>query len=379
MKKQLNGLSSPAPTRYHDLDALRAFAMLLGIVLHACLFLMPVDTWPVQDRWAGSHDLENNPYAFVFGVIHGFRMPVFYLISGFFTVMLWQSRGLVGLARHRLYRIGLPLLAGTLTIIPVTNAFFIPMTPLTWMFSWLSSLAHLWFLWYLVLMAAVFIACARLGLRFRHPAWWLLVPASIIPQFLMREGMIGADGSAELIPILHVFGYYLVFYLFGAFFYQKRIEVRKWWSAGLAPAILVFMPAGYLLLDPESLGLAPSNAVKGTAAAIGAAYTWLACFGLLGLFRWIASKQRYWVRYVSDASYWLYLGHLPLVLGGQELAVSWSVSVHLKFALICLAVTGILLATYQIGVRYTFVGRVLNGPRVRHGPEGSRYVRNASS
>ena len=47
---RVNGRSSPAPDRFHDLDALRAFAMLLGIVLHACLFLMPVDAWPVQDR-----------------------------------------------------------------------------------------------------------------------------------------------------------------------------------------------------------------------------------------------------------------------------------------------------------------------------------------
>lgn len=360
------GRSSPAPARVHDLDALRAFAMLLGIVLHACLFLMPVDDWPIQDKWADSHDLENNPYAFLFAVIHGFRMPIFYLISGFFAALLWQSRGLGGLARHRLRRIGLPLLAGMLTIIPATNAFFIPVTPLTWIYSWLSSLAHLWFLWYLILMAAVFIACAGLGLQFRHPAWWLLVPASILPQYLMREGMIGADNSPGFIPIPHVFGYYLVFFFFGAFFYQKRIEVRRWWSAVLVPAFLVAMPLGYLVLDPESLGLTPSYAIRGAAAAIGVAVTWSACFGWLGLFRWIASKQRYWVRYVSDASYWLYLGHLPLVLGAQALAVPWPVSVHLKFALICISVTGILLATYHFGVRYTFVGRVLNGPRVRH-------------
>ncbi len=369
----MNGRSSLAPVRFHDLDALRAFAMLLGIVLHASLFLMPADLWPVQDEWSNFHDLENNPYAILFGAIHGFRMPLFYLISGFFTAMLWQSRGLSGLARHRLKRIGLPLLVGTLTIIPATNAFFSPLNPLTWMFSWLFGLAHLWFLWYLILMAAVFIACARLGLRFRHPAWWLLVPASILPQYLMREGMIGADGSLGLVPIPHVFGYYLVFYLFGVFFYQKGVEVRRWWSACLAPAILVALPAGYFMLDPESMGLPPSSAtgmtavaIGMTAAAIGMAYTWLACFGLLGLFRWVASKDRYWVRYVSDASYWLYLCHLPLVLVGQTLVVSWPISVHLKFALICVAVTCILLATYHFGVRYTLIGSMLNGPRVRH-------------
>ena len=362
----MNGRSPLAPARFHDLDALRAFAMLLGIVLHASLFLMPADLWPVQDEWSNYHDLENNPYAILFGAIHGFRMPLFYLISGFFTAMLWQSRGLSSLARHRLKRIGLPLLVGMVTIIPATNAFFFPPNPLTWLLSWLFSLAHLWFLWYLILMAAVFIVCARLGLQFRHPAWWLLVPISILPQYLMREGMIGADGSVGFIPIPHVFGYYMVFYLFGVFFYQKGVVVRRWWAAGLAPAILVVLPAGYLMLSPETLGLPPSDAIRGTAAVIGVVYTWSASFGLLGLFRWIASTNRYWIRYVSDASYWMYLCHLPLVLGGQTLVVHWPISVHLKFALICLAVTCILLVTYQFGVRYTLVGRMLNGPRVRH-------------
>ena len=33
------------------------------------------------------------------------------------------------------------------------------------------GLDHLWFLWYLLLLAAGLVAAARLGLAFRHPAW----------------------------------------------------------------------------------------------------------------------------------------------------------------------------------------------------------------
>ena len=95
------------------------------------------------------------------------------------------------------------------------------------------------------------------------------------------------------------------------------------------------------------------------------AYAWLACFGMLGLFRWIASRERAWVRYLSDASYWLYLCHLPLVIAGQLLTVSWPVSVHLKFLLIVTAVIALLLGVYQLGVRYTWIGTALNGPRTR--------------
>ena len=89
------------------------------------------------------------------------------------------------------------------------------------------------------------------------------------------------------------------------------------------------------------------------------------CFGSMGLFRWIASKERFWVRYLSDASYWLYLCHLPLVIGAQMLLVRWPVSVHLKFVLISTAVVAFLLLPYQTGVRYTVIGTILNGPRTR--------------
>ena len=50
--------------------------------------------------------------------IHGFRMPLFFVLSGFFTAMLWQRRGARGLAKHRAKRILLPLGLGCLTIVP---------------------------------------------------------------------------------------------------------------------------------------------------------------------------------------------------------------------------------------------------------------------
>ncbi|MBA64001.1 MAG: hypothetical protein CMJ76_16725 [Planctomycetaceae bacterium] len=110
-------LLSPTIERRHDLDALRAIAMLLGIVLHGLMpFIgLPEFMFPLQD-------VSQMP---VLGMlltgIHGFRMPLFFLISGYFTTMLWRRRGLNALIKHRFKRILLPLLLGMLTIIPITN------------------------------------------------------------------------------------------------------------------------------------------------------------------------------------------------------------------------------------------------------------------
>ena len=87
--------------RYHDLDAVRGFAMLLGIVLHGGMFI----------REAG--------WDIIFPVIHGFRMQLFFLVSGFFTVMLWRSRGVKELLQHRAKRLLLPIVVLLPFILPL--------------------------------------------------------------------------------------------------------------------------------------------------------------------------------------------------------------------------------------------------------------------
>jgi hypothetical protein len=113
--------------RYHDLDALRAFAMLLGIVLHGALSFFPVPIWPAQDLYQPVVEVPTtltapleqaglkapptySPYEFMVHAIHGFRLPLFFLVSGFFTAMLRRNRGLKQLAMHRAKRILLPLI-----------------------------------------------------------------------------------------------------------------------------------------------------------------------------------------------------------------------------------------------------------------------------
>ena len=43
----------------------------------------------------------------------------------------------------------------------------------------------------------------------------------------------------------------------------------------------------------------------------------------------------------------------------------WQISVHLKVVAVLSAVTSCLLVSYQLAVRYTVIGTVLNGPRTR--------------
>ena len=375
---------SRSSQRLHDLDALRAVAMLLGILLHGTLFVLPepILLWPIHDPAATGDPF----YQVMIEFIHGFRMPVFFLLSGFFSVLLWERRGLREFAMQRLKRVGIPFIVGCLTVVPLGVWLVLHfgegwkepywVLPLVWLFG---TLGHLWFLWYLLLMAAGLVIAARLGVRFGHPIiWWLTIPLSLASALLMIEPVVGGDGDAGtgLVPNPALLWYYTCFFVFGAFMYRRDIVVRRWWSVALIPATGAFTLVVYLLyLHNGHIGGTPENAymfrnwLTLVATVFDTAFAWLMCIGLMGLFRWIAARERFWVRYMSDASYWMYLMHMFLVILGQRLVVGWPIHYHLKFLLVCGGVTVILVVSYQLLVRYTFIGRALNGPRTRRGSE----------
>jgi len=83
--------------------------------------------------------------------------------------------------------------------------------------------------------------------------------------------------------------------------------------------------------------------------------------GLVGAaVAWLSAPSARW-RYLSDASYWMYLIHVPIVWGLQAWMLRWPLPWSIKYALI-LAISGVLLiASYHYLVRSTFLGKFLNG------------------
>lgn len=88
--------------------------MLLGIVLHSLMSFMPCP-WPFQD--SRQNDLFFIPVA----AIHLFRMPLFFLLSGFFAMFVLRKQGLRDMLQHRTQRILLPLLLALITIVPLSS------------------------------------------------------------------------------------------------------------------------------------------------------------------------------------------------------------------------------------------------------------------
>ena len=69
----------------------------------------------------------NNAYAFnlVFDFIHSFRMPTFFVLAGFFAMLLAEKRGLRGMSLDRMRRVLAPLAAAIVVILPITGLLMI--------------------------------------------------------------------------------------------------------------------------------------------------------------------------------------------------------------------------------------------------------------
>ena len=123
-------------TRYYFLDFLRAVAMLLGLAVHAPLIYyfpyvaqeMGLTGVPEPEFWV----------YIVLEFITSWRMQLFYLLSGFFSMLLIQKRGLISFLNNRLVRIGL-----TFSLFSALFDFFDG--------KFDGTLEHLWFLYYLLI------------------------------------------------------------------------------------------------------------------------------------------------------------------------------------------------------------------------------------
>ena len=392
--------AEPAQERLHALDAVRGFALLLGIVLHATLSFIPTPTriWIIQD---------NHP-SMTLGVlyfsIHVFRMTTFFLIAGFFAHMSFHRRGTWSFIKDRLQRIAVPLVVGWPILFAAMGvAIFWAATlpnggPLPGRSGWPVLpgflLTHLWFLYVLLEFYAALLVL-------RAGVVWL------DPNGRMRDRLdrlVGQVMLSRFAPVILALPIGIAFSLdstwvswfgvrtpdsslvtnsqawigFGTAFglgwlLHRQIDLirileQRWLlntvlAAGLIAAS--FFLTGATMLRPR---IPNYETIKLAAAACYALAIWTTTFAAIGLALRFLSGFSPARRYLADASYWLYLIHLPIVMALQVAVSQLDWPWPFKFGAVMLIGLALMFASYQYLVRYSFIGAVLNGRRIR--PEG---------
>ena len=379
--------------RFHAFDALRAAALLLGIVLHATMsFLLGFREmrFPIADV---SQSLTLEVFFFV---VHMFRMMLFFMVAGFFARLLMQRLGTGGFTRNRLRRVGLPLLVFYPLLLPLV------IIPIVWAAKQQGMQAnqggpagmppgipwfHLWFLYLLLVMYALLLVMRTVGswidrqgrlpalldtalravLSWRVAPLVLALPIAVVlylTPWWVQMGGIPAPIAGFIPNAPGLFAYGSAFVVGWWIHRQQPLfdVLRRDWQLYLGVAVVATL-ACFSLVGVQS-HFTPLVMSMEKRALYTFAYTlglWCWVLGLAGAaLAWCSTPSARW-RYLSDASYWMYLVHVPIVWSLQVWMMRWPLHWSIKFALI-LAISGtLLLVSYHYLVRATFIGKLLNG------------------
>ena len=313
--------------RLHSLDFLRAFALLMGVLLHILmLFLEPFD---------GSEPRLGASVVFIW--IHTWRMPLFMLLAGFFTALSLSKRDTGNYAFNRLIRLGVPLLllwsfipaideeASRLFKIPELISYIFYDIPFTF------RLDHLWFLYYLLIFYSVLLLIKTavpiiysliLGFELslsRVLMVWLPILILLSPLNKPTGGIIGNDpitfGEVNLGSMLFMASFFMIgMQAYKSSKFLENLQRTRFWLPSLT--IFSLIPIGLLVWggvkdDPFAfsglLELWIVNSLSGSAAL-------LLVLSIMGLAMHKISSSGHLLRWLVRLSYPIYVFHLMFVI-----------------------------------------------------------------
>lgn len=301
--------------RFYYLDNLRGLLMILGVVLHTCAAFSPNSYWLVHSQYSlGWVDSLN-------GFIHIFRMPLFFMISGFFAVLVLQKRSRRKFCTDKLMRIAIPFLV---VIVSVNIPQYLLLSSLDEgpnVRATSSITGHLWFLINLLFYFFIFVllhdvikALLRLiQLKSSFLSFSLLLIISpFIYVFILALNKIGVPIYVEL-PLLgslyQLFAYIDYFFIGVLFFYLSHDTLigllRSLKGLLLTAALLLFSMFHWWENTAYEVIMRPYS--EHLLALILSCWLWLAGSIIL------KSKARL-LNLIVDSSYTIYLFHHVLVV-----------------------------------------------------------------
>lgn len=377
-----------------DVQWLRVLGMLLVFAIHAAEPFNPWDSWHIvnaeRSKWLGELVFFPAPWI----------MPLFMILAGQSSWHALEKRSASQYVRERLLRIGLPLVAGILVLVPPQvylerrlggqfggsllefyPHFFEGIYPrgnLSW--------HHLWFLVFLLVFALVSVPLfewlrgpagrglmARLGAACDSPAGlaWLVLPAAglrmLIELLFPRVPPLAYDWSNRVLLLpAFVSGF--------VFAGDPRIQraVDRHWRMALALALAVSAglcawawPGHVLSRLPYPRSIA--GVLLWGGYACGAA-SWLVA--LLGGARRYLTRTSGFLERASEMAYPFYVLHHGVIVAVAFAVVQWNAALLTKFAVLAGTSLGMTVALCAI-VASNRAFRVLFGLHVRQGPSAS--------
>ena len=374
---------APVNRRYHGLDILRACALILGLFFHAAIPFAE-NPYPL---WIVYYEGKNWLYDTIMVSTHSFRMPLFFLLAGFFSALLYRKLSERNYLRARTKKLIFPFIASMLLFTPLMIMQYIwaGFDTNPWetgnQFHWKNyPIFHLWFLEILIIITALvmifFVSIKYLFPNTHHSLQQFLEADSQNKQlswnviFFACLALIGylcwsnfpGDQfiySFTVIQPLDKIFVYLLFFLIGWVLYRNaflfarvRRSVKMNLLLGSVALIFLLWVRCWLFVHKDEqlmmLGILGNIAVPIAAVFLS--------LGLFGFFTHEKFKPSTTFDYLVRASYWIYLIHLPIILYIQVIIADWQIHAFIKYIFI-IAVTFIISCLTYSG--YEFAKKLL--------------------
>ena len=313
--------------RLYSLDFLRAFALLMGVLLHVLmLFLEPFD---------GSEPRLGASIMFIW--IHTWRMPLFMLLAGFFTALSLSKRDVGNYALNRLIRLGVPILL-LWAVIPAIDEGTSDIFKLPELISWVLydvpftlRLDHLWFLYYLLIFYGVLLLLKSITPRIfiyisdfklssaRVLILWLPILILLSPLNKPTGGIFGeiptTFGEVELGSMLFMASFFLMgLQIQKSARFLEQLQQKRFWL----PSLIIFslIPIGLMgwgglkdepFVFSSALEMWIANSLSGSAAL-------LLVLSIMGFGMSQITSSGSTLRWLVKFSYPIYVFHLMFVI-----------------------------------------------------------------
>ena len=317
--------------RLYFLDNLRAFAIVMVIVLHASItyMLYAPEWWYVLDPDRGIS------FTMLVLLVDVPTMPALFFVAGFFALASLQRRGVGGFTREKVVRLAIPWVAGVVFLAPIATYMIyvsrdVPMGYLEFWTTdfWGPLFQHgvYWFLGVLfalfLVLAAIYAASPRLRAsvpRPEQPRGRLFVAflAFTAGGAVLASPAFGVDDWQPLSIVLFVQPARIAFYA-GYFALGVYAQRRGWFSAGgFRPDLGAWgwgcVVAGLVYLGFRMSGYPATVPERTVAAVLFAIFCLAAVIAGIAVFqRWFDRSGPAW-RTLAANSFGIYYVH-PLIL-----------------------------------------------------------------
>jgi hypothetical protein len=331
--------------------------------------------------------------------VNGIVMPLFFLAAGISAPAAVESRGVRVFLEHRAKRLLRPLLLGTILFVPFCylghgyGLMYTGRIDLDNILSWrfppevnrhLYGLCHLWFLEYLFLVCMVWVVCWWVGrrvgawlkaetgdgegliVRVLQSPWrplWMALPTALI---LLADTDTFLRIENRLVPDAWRMVQYTYYFAAGA--WLSRVKEPKARLIPHSAVYLVLAAVDFVVMWPllfRHFAAPLAGADRLALVGLAALFPWLLIFGGLGVLLERVRSRGSTIRYLAEASFWIYIVHLPVVLGVQGLLLPLGWPAPLKFLVTAATALGFSVWSYEHVARYSLLGEVINGSRKR--------------